>query len=551
MRTGGQILVNALRINGCTAIFGVPGESFLASLDALFDARNAMRYVTCRQEGGASFMAMAHGDATGDVGVCFVSRGPGATNASIGVHSAFQGSTPMIVLVGQIATTNRHREAFQEMDYRLMFGGMAKWIAEIDDPARIPEFINRAYRTARSGRPGPVVLALPEDMLHARAGVADLAPAGTSPVTPSPDDIERVAALLARARRPLVLLGGTNWNRAGHEAIVGFCEAHDVPVAVGFRRHGLFPNDHRNYIGNIGYGGDPMPNQYLHDADLVLVIGSRLGGGTTLGFSLIAPTPSCTLVHVHSGAEELGRLYQGDLLIEADSNAFAQAISAIPPAKPAPWAGVRKKARADFEAMMDLPPQPGPVDMGAIMRFLNERLPRDTFMTAGAGNAADWPNKLYCYRDFRCGLAPVSGAMGFGVPAAVAAKVADHNRMAVYISGDGDFLMNGQEFATAVHYDLDPICIIVDNSMYGTIRMNQENTFPDRVLGTSLFSPDFAALARGYGGHGETVDRTEDFIPAFERAVASGRAGVIHVKVGPEHLGPNMTVSDLNSGPKP
>ncbi len=525
----------------------MPGESYLASLNALHDAGNAVAYVTCRQEGGASFMAMAYGDATGEVGVCFVTRGPGATNASIGVHSAFQGSTPMIVLVGQIPTTNRHREAFQELDYRQMFGGMAKWVAEIDDPARIPEFINRAYRTARSGRAGPVVLALPEDVLHASVDIADLAPAKTTPVTPAPTEMARVGELLAKARRPLVLLGGTNWTRAGHDAIVGFCETHDLPVAVGFRRHGLFPNDHRNYIGNIGFGGDPMPNQYLQDADLLIAIGSRLGGGTTNGFSLVAPTPAFTLIHVHSGAEELGRLYQGDVLIEADSNAFAQALSALPPISPAPWADLRKKARAEFEAMIELPPQPGPVDMSVVMRFLNERLPRDTFMTAGAGNAADWPNKYYCYRDFRCGLAPISGAMGFGVPAAVAAKFADRERMAIYISGDGDFLMNGQEFATAVFYGLDPICIVIDNSMYGTIRMSQQSAFPGRELGTALSSPDFAMLARGYGGHGETVERTEDFIPAFERATASGKAAVIHIKVGPDHLGPNMTVSGLNS----
>jgi len=546
LRTGGQILIDGLRANGCDTIFGVPGESYLASLNALYDAGNAVRYVTCRQEGGACFMAMAHGDATGEVGVCFVTRGPGATNASIGVHSAFQGSTPMIVLVGQIPSANRHREAFQELDYRLMFGGMAKWVAEIDDPARIPEFVNRAYRTARSGRPGPVVLVLPEDMLHATSDVADFTAAKMSPVSPSPADIDSVQAILADARRPLVLLGGTNWNRTGHEAIVKFCEAHDLPVAVGFRRHGLFPNDHRNYIGNIGFGGEQMPNRYLDDADLLIAIGSRLGGGTTMGFSLIAPNPSCTLIHVHSGAEELGRLYQGDLLIEADSNAFALAVAALPPVKPAPWAAVREKARAEFETTMDLPPQQGPVDMGVVMRFLNQRLPRDTFMTAGAGNAADWPNKYYTYREFRSGLAPVSGAMGFGVPAVVAAKIADRDRMAIYISGDGDFLMNGQELVTAVQYGLDPICIVIDNSMYGTIRMCQQSAYPGRALGTTLFSPDFAMLARSYGGHGETVERTEDFVPAFERLVASGKAGVIHVKVGPDHLGPNLTISDLN-----
>ena len=548
-RNGGQILIDALRLNGCRAIFGVPGESYLAALDAMHGAGNAIRYITCRQEGGAGFMAAAHADATGEAGVCFVTRGPGASNAAIALHTAHQGSTPLILLVGQIPSGQRDREAFQEIDYRRMFAQSAKWIAEIDRPERIPEYLNRAYRTALSGRPGPVVLALPEDVCFAEAEVADLAPARLSPVAPDPAALERVQALLRQARRPLLLLGGSAWTEEGYRAIQKAATAFDLPVAVGFRRHGLFPNDHPSYVGNAGYGGNPEPNRTLRRADLVVALGGRLDDGTTLKFSLLtAPKPACRLVHVHPGAEELGRLYQADLLIQADPSRFAAALAAAAPPDPLPWAGHRAAARTAFEAMQDQPPQAGPVDMGAVMAVLNRRLPADSFVTTGAGNAADWPNVHYCYRSFRCGLAPISGAMGFGVPAAIAAKVADPARPAIYIGGDGDFLMNGQELATAVQHGLDPLFIIVDNAMYGTIRMNQERRYPGRPTGTALANPDFAAVARGYGAHGETVARTEDFEPAFERARASGKAAVIHIQVGPEHLGPNMTVAGLAEG---
>ncbi len=548
-RTGGQILIDALRINGCRAIFGVPGESYLAALDALHGAGNAIRYITCRQEGGAGFMAAAHADATGEAGICFVTRGPGASNAAIALHTALQGSTPLILLVGQIPAAQRDREAFQEIDYRRMFAQSAKWVAEIDRAERIPEYVARAYRTARAGRPGPVVLALPEDVCQAESGVADLEAARITPVAPDPADLAATLALLRQARQPLLLLGGTSWSEAGYRAIQQAAAAFDLPVAVGFRRHGLFPNDHPCYIGNAGFGGNPLPNSTVREADLILALGARLDDGTTLKFSLIeAPSPSCRLIHVHPGAEELGRLYQADLLIQADPSRFAEALAASPPIEPAPWAAHRANARAGFEAMQDLPPQAGPVDMGAVMRFLNRRLPADSFMTTGAGNAADWPNLHYCYRGFRCGLAPISGAMGFGVPAAIAAKVADPARAAVYIGGDGDFLMNGQELATALQYELDPIFIVIDNLMYGTIRMNQERHYPGRPSGTVLANPDFALMARSYGAHGETIERTEDFGPAFERAAGSAKAAVIHVKVGADHLGPNLTLSGLGKG---
>jgi acetolactate synthase-1/2/3 large subunit len=548
VRNGGRILVSALLQNGCKAVFGVPGESYLTALDALWEQASAIRYVTCRQEGGACFMAAAYADATGEPGVCFVTRGPGAMNASIGLHTAYQGSTPLILLVGQIATAHRDREVFQELDYRRVFGPMAKWVAEIDHPSRIPEYLNRAWRTAMSGRPGPVVLVLPEDVLKALSDVADLKPAMATPVAPLAADMARLEDMLARAQRPLLLLGGANWTQAGHHAIVEASENLAIPVAVGFRRQGLFPNDHPNYIGNLGFGGAPMPNDYCRDADLIIAVGSRLGDGTTLKFSLITPVPHCPLVHVHPGAEELGRLYQADLLVQADPNAFAVALAALTPHKGSSrHAAACVSARQRYEAMLDLALQQGPVDMGAVIRFLNNRLPPDAFMTTGAGNASDWPNIHFRYRRFRGALAPVCGAMGFGVPAAVAAKIADPDAPAVYIGGDGDFLMNGQEFATAIQYGLDPIFIIIDNQSYGTIRMHQERAFPGRNSGTGLTNPDFATVAIGYGGHGETVETTDDFAPAFERAMASGKAAIIHVKVGADHLGPNMTVSALNS----
>jgi acetolactate synthase-1/2/3 large subunit len=547
-RTGGQVLIAALQINGCRRVFGVPGESYLSALDALHDTGTQIPYITCRQEGGAAFMACAHADFTGEPGVCFVTRGPGASNACIALHAAYQASTPLILLVGQIPIAHREREAFQEIDYRRMFAPVAKWTAEIDECSRIPEFVNRAYRVAISGRPGPVVLVLPEDVLRGESGCADLPAARATPVAPSAADMERVRDLLATAEQPLLLLGGSNWTRDGHDAIKSAAEMLDLPVAVAFRRQGLFPNDHPNYVGNLGFGGAPVPNDYARAADLLIVVGARLDDGTTLKFSLIAaPTPTCTLVHVHPGPEELGRLYQADLPIQADPNAFATALTQLVlPASPSRSA-IRRRLRAEFEKMMDLPRQPGPIDMAEVMRYLNKRLPADAVMTTGAGNASDWPNIYYAYRSFRCALSPICGAMGFGVPAAVAAKLAAPERMVVYIGGDGDFLMNGQELATAVQYGADPVFVIVDNGMYGTIRMHQEHRHPGRVLGTLLQNPDFATVARGYGAHGELVETTQEFAPAFERALGSRKAAVIHVKVGPDSFGPNLNLSDIRT----
>ena len=543
MRTGGQVLIDMLRVNEVDTIFGVPGESYLAALDALHDCSNTLKYYTTRQEGGAAFMAAAYSDATGRPGVCFVTRGPGVANASIGVHTAQQGSTPLILLIGQIPRAHRDREAFQEIDYRRYLGHLVKWVAEVDDPARLPEYLNRAIRTAMSGRPGPVALALPEDMLAQMTDTPDLSPVKLTPVAPAKSELDQISQMLSAAERPLLLLGGTCWSKDGHGAAIAFAQAHGIPVAVAFRRQGLFPHDHPNFIGNMGFGGNPMPNEYAKSADLIIALGARLNDGTTLKFSLItSPEPQCKLVHILPGPEDLGRLYQAELPVQADPNEAAKALALLPVGKRHDCSAPRAK----YEAMRALPPQRGPVDMAEIMRILNHDMPRDTTMTTGAGNAADWPNIYYDYRQFLGALAPISGAMGMGVPAAVAAKIARPHAPAVYIGGDGDFLMNGQELATAIQYGLDPIFIIIDNGMYGTIRANQERAHPDRVSGTSLTNPDFAIVARGYGAHGERVETTKEFAPALERARASGKAAVIHILVGPDSLGPNLTLDDLN-----
>lgn len=543
-RTGGQILVDALAINGTEVIFGVPGESYLAALDAVYDASNRLRYVTTRQEGGAAFMAAAYSDATGGPGVCFVTRGPGVSNALIGLHTAQQGSTPLILLIGQIPSDHRDREAFQEMYYRRLLSPVVKWVAEIDDPSRIPEYVNRAFHVATSGRPGPVALSLPENMLFAESDCTDLPAAKATLSRPSAEEMSTIGKMLKEAERPLLLLGGTCWTQDGHQAIKDFVEAHDLPVAVGFRRHGLFPHDHPNFIGNLGFGGMPSPNDYAKNADLIIALGARLNDGTTLKFSLInAPMPQCRLVHILPGAEELGRLYQAELPILADPNEAAKALARLPAEHR--HSAVRKTTRDAYVQMRTLPPQDGPVDMAEVMAVLNATLPHDTTMTTGAGNAADWPNIHFDYRQFLGALAPISGAMGMGVPAAIAAKIARPNAPSIYIGGDGDFLMNGQEVATAVKYGLDPVFIIVDNGMYGTIRVNQERKYPGRISGTMLTDVDFATVARGYGAHGERVVQTREFAPALHRALGCGKAAVIHILVGPDHLGPNLTVAKL------
>ena len=545
-RTGGQLLVDALKVHGVDLAFCVPGESYLAVLDALYDARNAIRLITCRQEGGAANMAEAYGKLTGRPGICFVTRGPGATNASIGVHTAFQDSTPMILFVGQVARDQAEREAFQEVDYRRMFAPLAKWAAQIDDPARVPELVSQAFHRAVAGRPGPVVIALPEDMLTATADVMDTRPYKTVRPHPGPAELQAMRDLLAKAERPFLLLGGGGWDARAVRDIAAFAEASGLPVGVSFRCQDLVDNAHENYAGHVGIGPHPALAAQVRDADVLLVVGARLGEMTTGGYTLLdVPVPKQTLIHVHAGAEELGRVYQPALAINAGMAQFAAAARALPPVDPSRWAARTAQAHRDYLATLEHAGHAGPVQMPAVMKFLRERLPPDAILTNGAGNYTTWLHRFYQYRRFRTQLAPTSGAMGYGLPAAVAAKAVHPERMVVCFAGDGCFLMNGQELATAVQYGLAIIVIVVNNGMYGTIRMHQEREYPERVHGTDLANPDFAALARAYGAFGEKVEATGDFAPAFERAMTSGKPALLELRLDPEAITPRMGLSQI------
>ncbi len=546
LRTGGEILVGSILAQGATHAFGVPGESYLAVLDALHDVGDRLQFVICRNEGGAAFMGEAFGKLTGRPGVVFVTRGPGASNAAIGIHTAMQDSTPLIVFVGQVGRDMVDREAFQEVDYRRMYGSVAKWAAQIDQVERIPEYIARAWRLAVSGRPGPVVLALPEDMLTAHARCADAPRVEAVPAAPGPDAIAALQRRLATAERPLVLVGGARWSAAGCHALRVFAESTGLPVACGFRSQDLFDNRHPQYAGDVGIGINPALAKRVRAADLLLVIGERLGEMTTGAYTLLeVPVARQSLVHVHPSPDELGHVYQPDLAIAAEPGLFLAAMNATAPALRPAWAAQSAQAHADFDAWRVRKPVPGPVDMWAVMEWLDARLPDDAILTNGAGNYTVWLHRLFRYRGFRTQLAPYSGAMGYAVPAAVAAKAVHPGRMVISWNGDGCFQMNGQELATAAQYGLPVIFIVIDNAMYGTIRMHQERNYPARVSGTSIVNPDFAALARAHGGHGETVRTTEEFAPAFERAVAAGRLALLHVHIDPEALTLNASLSAL------
>jgi len=528
-RSGGRILVDALQVHDVDLAFGVPGESYLAVLDALYDS--SIRFIINRQEGGAAFMAEAYGKFTGKPGICFVTRGPGATNAAIGVHTAHQDSTPMILFIGQVGNDFVEREAFQEVDYRRMFGPLCKWVAQIDRSDRIPEYIAHAFQAATGGRPGPVVLALPEDMLTESATVADTACYRAVQAAPSAEQMAELHAMLAAAKRPVLLLGGGGWNMQACDDLRRFAESNHLPVACAFRFQDLFDNRHGNYVGDVGIGINPKLARRVKDADFVLAIGPRLGEMTTGGYTLLdAPRPKQKLVHVHSGAEELGRVYQADMMINSGMAQFAKALAALEPVDSSAWRGALEEARAELLAWQQEPAvfKDGKValNLWQIVQTLQTELPRDTILTNGAGNFATWGHRFWRYGDksggLRTQLAPTSGAMGYGVPAAVAARIASEHagapRSVLNFAGDGDFMMNGQELATAVQYRAGVLFIVFNNGMYGTIRMHQEKTYPARVSGTELHNPDFAALARAYGAHGETVEKTADFAPALQRA---------------------------------
>ncbi len=547
-RTGGQLLVDALKVHGVDHVFGVPGESYLAALDAFHDATEKIRFVICRQEGGAAYMAEAYGKLTGRPGICFATRGPGATNASLGIHTAYQDSTPVILFIGQVGNDFVEREAFQEIDFRRMYGQMAKWVAQIDRAARVPEYVHRAFHTAVSGRPGPVVLALPEDMLTETAAVADTGRYQRVAAHPGEADLQKLRAMLAQAQRPFVLLGGSDWTAQACADFRAFAEANDLPVGTAFRRQDLYDNRLPNFAGDVGIGINPKLAERVKACDLLIAIGARMDEMTTAGYSLIgAPRPKSKFVHVHPGAEVLGRVYEAELLIQSGMPEFAQALRKLAPVESRPWRDATKSARAEYEAWLRPEPAPGALHPGEVIAFLRKRLPPETIITNGAGNFAGWIHRYYPYPGFRTELAPTSGSMGYGVPSAVAAKLVHPDRPVISFSGDGDFLMCGQELATAAQYDLKIVFIVMNNGMYGTIRMHQERDYPGRVSGTELKNPDFAALARAYGLQGEIVERTADFEPAFERAMKAKTASLIEMRIDPEAITTRTTLSAIRA----
>ena len=545
IRHGGQLLVDCLLGLGATKAFGVPGESYLAVLDALYDTQGRLDFVLCRHEGGAAFMAAAWGKLTGSPGIAMVTRGPGATNAAIGVHSAMQDQSPMILFVGQVGTDLRGREAFQEIDYRAVFGTMAKWVVEIDRVERLPELISRAWTIAVSGRPGPVVVALPEDMLASLTDVPPLAgPLRISEAVPDPKALAEAVAFLAGAERPLLIVGGCNWQAAGRAALLAFAKASDLPVLADFRCHDVIDNHAAVYAGEAGVGMPAHVSRLIREADVIVAVNTTLGEMTTDAYTLMAvPDPVQRLIHVHGAEGELGRVYRPALGIHAGPNCFAAALVPVRGG----WAAWRATARADYLASLEAPAQPSPVDMGVCTAHLRKVLPPDVIVTHGAGNFAVWPDKYLGYGPKARLLAPQSGAMGYGVAAAVAAKIAHPGRLVVCFAGDGDFQMTGAELATARQAGAGPVILILNNGIYGTIRAHQERAFPGRVSGTDMVNPDFVLLARAHGFHGERVETTAAFPKAFARACAAAGGAVLDLMIAPEALTPRASLSDIRA----
>ena len=543
--SGGQLVVAALRTHRVDMAFSVAGESYLEVLDALFDAPE-IRLVTCRQEGGAAFMAEAYGKLTGKPGVLLVTRGPGACNASIGIHTAFQDSTPMVVLVGQVARHQIDREAFQEVDFRKMFAPLAKWVAQIDMAERVPELINQAFQVATSGRPGPVVLALPEDMLRDHSAASVVGPYRAVHAHPGAADLAELRRLLVAAERPIMLVGGGGWDdRACHD-ITRFAEANQLPVCCSFRRQDIVDNRSPSFVGDLGTGASAALVARVKEADLVLAVGARIGEITSQSYSLMGiPDPGKVLVHVHAGAEELGRVFRPTLPIQSGMSEFAAAAAALPPVPAPRWSDWRAAVRSEYEAGL-VPTTPGAaLDLGKVMTWMRDRLPDDAIVTSDAGNFSGWPNRFLQYRRPGRQLGPTSGAMGYGVPAAVAAKLVHPDRLVVGFCGDGGFMMTGQEIATSMLEGVGPIILVFNNAMYGTIRMHQERRFPGRVVGTALKNPDFLGLARAYGVFGAAVSRTEEFAPAFEEAAAGKGPAIIELKMDPEMITTRTTLSEI------
>jgi acetolactate synthase I/II/III large subunit len=547
IRTGGEILVDQLVVHGVRHVFCVPGESYLAALDAFHD--RDIELTVCRHESAAAIMAETVGKATGRPGICFVTRGPGATNASAGIHIARQDSSPMIVFVGQVARHMREREAFQELDYRAVFGSIAKWVTEIDDPARIPELISRAFHTACNGRPGPVVIALPEDMLVERVTVPDATAYQPVETWPGASEMARLEKLLTEAKNPVVLIGGSRWSPDACAALMQFAEKFALPVATTFRRGHLFDALHPCYAGDLGIGPNPKLLAQVKGSDLVLLIGGRMSEMASQSYTLFdIPDPQMKLVHVHPGADELGRVYRPYLAINAAPTAFCSALENFNPPKAIAWREQTKTAHADYLGWTEKATSvPGAVNLGEVMVWLRDNLPAESIITNGAGNFAGWIHRFYRFRKFATHIGPTSGSMGYGFPAALAMKILHPGRTVVCIAGDGDFLMTGQDFATAVQYNLPVVVVIADNGLYGTIRMHQERDYPGRVVATALKNPDFVAYAMAFGGYGALVEKTADFSSAFAAAVGSGKPSIVHLKIDPEAITPTMTLSGIRA----
>lgn len=547
-RTGGQLVVDQLVAQGVDHVFTVPGESFLAVLDALVDVD--INVTVCRQEGGAAMMADAYGKLTGKPGICMVTRGPGASNALAGIHISKQDSTPVIVFVGQIERGMREREAFQEMDYRAVFGHAAKWATEIDDPARIPEIVSRAFHVAMSGRPGPVVIALPEDMLVETANVPDAPKVKPVDSAPAAGQMAELAERLAAAKSPVAILGGARWTPESVAQFAEFAKRFQLPVAASFRRQMLIDHEHPCYIGDVGLGINPDLLAKIKEADLLLLVGGRMSEIPSQSYTLLGiPVPKQTLVHVHPDANELGRVYAPALAINASPVSFAGELSGLPAPALAPWAADTERLHKSYLAWSDASKVtvPGDLQMSGVMAHLQSVLPADAIVTNGAGNYATWVHRFHRFRQYGTQLAPTSGSMGYGLPAAVGAKRAEPDKMVVCFAGDGCFMMHGQEFATAVQYNLPIIVLIVDNGMYGTIRMHQEKNYPGRISATYLRNPDFAAYASAFGGHGERVEKTADFAAAFDRAVKSNKPAILHLITDPEAITPTTTIAKLRA----
>lgn len=549
-RNGGQILMDQLRLHGARRVFLVPGESYLPCIDALNEHRGAIDPIVCRQESGAAYMAEAYGKLTNEPGICFVTRGPGATNASIGVHTAYQDSTPMILFVGQVGNDFVEREAFQEIDYRRMFGPMAKWVAQIDATDRIPEYIARAYRVATSGRPGPVVLALPEDTLWGEAEVADARPMAALHSYPSRDQLAELKARLAEAERPFLLIGGSGWTSEAQAQMVAFAERFDLPVGVAWRRLECYDQHDERFAGHVGFAMDDALRERLKHSDLLIAVGTRMGEATSEGYSWIqSPSPRQTLVHVYPDPEELGRVYHADLAINADVVGFASGLDALAPDAPPRWAEQTRAARADYLATLEPQPAPGPLSLDRVACSVDRRLQGQGCVTVGAGNYALYAHRYVRFSGLGSSLAPTVGSMGYGLPAAISYKLEYPDRPAVCFAGDGCFQMNLQELGVALQYGVGIVVLVFNNGMWGTIRAHQENDFPGREIALTFTNPAFTTLVESYGGLGEVVDRDEDFDGAFERALAYAereqRPALIELRYETDGIAPGKRLSAI------